>query len=1017
MAVTDDTVDEADESFTFTLTGATNADLPADVVAVATIVDDDDPSVGAVADGSVAEAAGSVVLSVSLDASPAEDVTVRYTVSSGVGDAAVAGTDYTVPYVGTNGTLTIPAGETSGTIWVPITNDDVVEVEETFTFTLLGASNGVTGVDLPADRTATGIIVDDDREVAFSRIAASKSATHSQIVRECVAEGVAGSAVGGTSGEANAPGEGAGEVVSLLTARAVRVAESAGRAVFSVTFGEAAAVAYATTDGSAVAGEDYAATSGVLTMPDGNGTISVPIANDLLDEADETLTLTLSDPSNPRLVVATATVVIVDDDATPSLSIGDASVAESAEALSFAVTLSAVSGRMVSVAYATSDGTAAAGLDYVATSGTLVVPAGESTATILVPILQDAVGEFAETFTLALSDPTNAAVPAGLATATIIDNDETVAGDGSDDGMAVLAIANASVAEGGAGVTLAVTLSEVSGREVSVAYATVDGSAVAGEDYEGTSGVLVIPAGGSAATITVPVLDDTLDEVDETFTLALSNPTGATAPADPATAVIIDDDDPPALSVAGATAVESGDGAEGGSAAFAVTLSEVSGRGVSVGYRTVDGSAVAGEDYVATSGVLVIPAGGRTATITVPVLDDTLDEVDETFTLALSNPTGATAPADPATAVIIDDDDPPALRIHSVNVAEGGEEATRCDEVSLVEVRNGFLTFAVTLSTVSGREVSVRYATADATALVGEDYTATSGVLVIPAGGSAATITVPILDDTLDEDDETFTLTLSDTIGATAPPTPMTVTLVDGDDPPALSVAGATAVESGGDADGGVITFAVTLSAVSGRAASMRYATVDGSAVAGEDYVATSGVLVIPAGESAAVITVAVLDDTLDEDDETFTLTLSDPTNATLTATVAAGTISDDDDPPALSVADAATVENVAAVELGDGADGGVVTFAVTLSAVSAKEVSVGYATVDGSAVAGEDYVATSGVLVIPAGESAAVITVAVLDDTLDEDDETFTLTLSDPTNATLATTAVTATLVDADRA
>ena len=1001
VPINDDALEEDAETFTLTLTTATNASLPvalADKTAVGTI-DDDDPSVGT-GNASATEDEGSVDFSVSLNTSPAEQVTVNYTVGGGT---ATAGEDYRVPYEDTMGTLTIEVGEMRGTISVPINDDTVDEADETFTLTLMSAKNAFLAAE-PADNTATGMIVDDDRTV-----------TSSWFARECVAEGVAGLAVGVTSGEANAPGEGTGEVVSLLTARAVRVAEGAGWAVFSVTLGEAVEVAYATADGSAVAGEDYAATSGVLTIPDGNGTIFVPIVNDLLDEADETFTLTLSDPSNPLLVVATATVVIVDDDAPPSLRIGDASVAESAEALSFAVTLSAVSGRMVSVAYATSDGTATAGLDYVATSGTLVVPAGESAATILVPILRDAVGEVAETFTLALSGPTNAAVPTGPATATISDNDETVDGDGIVDGMAVLAIANAGAAEGGADVTFTVTLSAISGKEVSVGYGTVDGSAVAGEDYVAASGVLVIPAGESAATITVAVLDDTLDEDDETFTLALSDPTGATAPADPATAVIVDDDDPPALSVAGATEVEPGDDVEGGSVMFAVTLGAVSGRAVSVGYGTVDGSAVAGEDYVAASGVLVIPAGESAATITVSVLDDTLDEDDETFTLALSDPTGATAPADPATAVIVDDDDPPALRIHSVNVAEGGEDATRCDEVALVELHGGIVMFAVTLSTVSGRAVSVGYGTVDGSAVAGEDYVAASGVLVIPAGQSVATITVSVLGDTLDEDDETFTLALSDPTGATAPATSMTVVIVDGDDPPALSVADATtvenaaAVEPGDGAEGGVVMFAVTLSAVSGRAVSVGYGTVDGSAVAGEDYVAASGVLVIPAGESVATITVSVLGDTLDEDDETFTLTLRDPTNVTLATAAATATISDDDDPPALGVADAT------AVEPGDGAEGGVVMFAVALSAASGRAVSVGYGTVDATAVAGEDYVAASGVLVIPADARTATITVSVLGDTLDEDDETFTLTLSDPTNVTLATAAATATIVDDD--
>ena len=133
VSITDDTVDEADETFTLTLTTATNAFLPAVKTATGTIDDDDDPLVGTGA-ASAGEGAGTLDFEVTLDASPAEAVTVEYTVGGGT---ATAGTDYTVPYSGTEGSLSWDAGDSGDDLTqkvsVSITDDTVDEADETFT--------------------------------------------------------------------------------------------------------------------------------------------------------------------------------------------------------------------------------------------------------------------------------------------------------------------------------------------------------------------------------------------------------------------------------------------------------------------------------------------------------------------------------------------------------------------------------------------------------------------------------------------------------------------------------------------------------------------------------------------------------------------------------------------------------------------------------------------------------------------------------------------------------------------
>ena len=153
------------------------------------------------------------------------------------------------------------------------------------------------------------------------------------------------------------------------------------------------------------------------------------LLDDQVGETDETLTVRLSDPQGAALAAATATGTILDDDITPQLSIGDASVAENAGSMRFEVRLTPASERTVTVAYATADGTATAGEDYASTNGTLTFAAGATAATIGVAILvYDSDDEKAETFTITLSSPSGATLADASATGTITDDDDAPTG-------------------------------------------------------------------------------------------------------------------------------------------------------------------------------------------------------------------------------------------------------------------------------------------------------------------------------------------------------------------------------------------------------------------------------------------------------------------------------------------------------------------------------------------------------------------------------------------------------------
>ena len=203
---------------------------------------------------------------------------------------------------------------------------------------------------------------------------------------------------------------------------------------------------------------------------------------------------------------------------------------------SFTVTLSAVSSQAVSVTYATSDVTAIAGQDYTAVSGTLTLPPGTTTQTVVVPVLGDVQDEANETYNVNLSAPVNATINDNLGVGTITDNDATPS----------LVINDVTVTETNSGSTNAVftvTLSAVSGRTVTVNYATGNNtSAVAGSDFTSTSGTLTFAPGTTSQTITVPVLGDVLDEANETFRVNLSGATAASIADNQGVGTITDND-------------------------------------------------------------------------------------------------------------------------------------------------------------------------------------------------------------------------------------------------------------------------------------------------------------------------------------------------------------------------------------------------------------------------------------------------------------------------------------------
>nr|WP_242081595.1 putative Ig domain-containing protein [Xanthomonas indica] len=432
--------------------------------------------------------------------------------------------------------------------------------------------------------------------------------------------------------------------------------------------------------------------------------------------------------------------------------------------------------------------------------------------------------------------------------------------------------------DSGTAFVYTVTLSSTTSSATTVNL-TRSGTATSGTDYTGAVTSVVVPANASSASFSVTPVADSTVEADETVIFQVASGSGySIGNPSSATATIVNDDYPSA-----SIAVSPASVAEDGSAnlVYTVTLSQASPSALSIGFN-VGGTATSGTDYAAVNSPLVIAAGQTSGTITIDPTPDTTVEPDETVVISLNAGSGYTVGSPSSATGTILNDDQPALSINDVSQNEGN-------------AGNTAFTFTVSLSQPAGSGgVSFDIATANGTATAGTDYIASSvNGLTIAAGSSSATFTVQVVGDTLNEPDETFFVNVTNVSGATVADGQGQGTIVNDDAAPALSVGDVSVTE--GNSGTTTATFPVSLSAASGQTVTVNYATADGSANAGSDYVARSGTLTFSPGTTVQNVAVTINGDTTVEPDETFTLNLSGASNASIARATATGTILNDD--------------------------------------------------------------------------------------------------------------------------
>jgi len=892
----------------------------------------------------------SLQFTVSSDTEASEDLPISYSTADGT---ASANSDYTAV---SDGSVVIPAGATSGTLSIDVTGDTEIEADETFELNFT-APDGTT-------YQATATITNDDLPKL-------------SIADATVGEGDDGSAQ-------------LSFTISLDEANPV----------------EDVSVEVSTADGTATAGSDYTALSAqTVTIPAGETSVEVvvEISGDSEFEPDETFTISLANASNAEIDAGSATGTISNDDPfVADLSVADASVVEGnsgTQVLVFTVRLSEAVTGDVSFEVDTADDTATAGSDYSAVSHTVTIPAGETEATVEVPVAGDTTVENNETLSLTLSNVTGYAVLGDAGATGTIENDD----------FAVISVSDGNASEGDGSMQFTVNLDQASTADVSVDVSTANGTATAGSDYTALAAQTVtVAAGQTSATFSVSLSEDDDVEADETFTVSLSNPQNAVL-GDAEGSGIIVDNDIPRLSISDAQIIEGDVGVQ--NLVFTIGLSPVSVEDVSVDVSTANGTASAGSDYTALIAQQVtVPAGQGSATVSVPISGDTTVESDEIFVVALSGVSGDALIDGTAASALgtILNDDAVDVSADPANVDEGDSGTAT-------------LSFTVKLSAAADLPTAINYSLVPGTATTGtgtaeDDYVDASGTLVIPAGQTSGTIDVTVNADPVVEEAETLSLALTAQDPSRANVTTPSVTgTINNDDRPVVSIDDSS-VPEGSSGQTTQLVFTVSLDQTLDEDISVDFASADATAgeaaEQGSDYTANSGQLLIPAGQSSATISVDVSGDDDVETDEIMTMTIS---NASMNAEIgsgqgsATGTI-ENDDKPSVTITDTSAFE-------GDIGDGNSMDFEVTLTEAANGIVDIDYKTTAGTASDGVDYSGTAmSTLSIPAGETGGTISIPIIGDLDVEADEAFSIQLTGSSaNVEITTPGAVGTILDDD--
>ncbi len=882
------------------------------------------------------------------------------------------------------------SGEVTKTVTVTITNDTIVETDETFNLTIAPILNASIGTG-----TATGTILDND-EAKVSLVADASALENSGTLDFEV------------------------EISNAVSA--------------DVT------VNFSATDISAVLGVDYSTPSMSVTFPantTASQTASVTLINDATVEADEQIEVSLGAVSASGLPVEASTDTVegtIENDDTATVLITHAQPVYEGSTVLYTANLSANVDGGVTVDYATTSilpNGASAPTDFDATSGSLAFTGNTTQAiTFTVNINDDIRVENDESFAIDLTfDSAPTVAPASITpltpiTTTIINTDTTT----------LDLVGGTIVEEGDSGTTdVSFTLSLASGvkGDFTVPIIVTGQTATAGVDFIDASQTITFEQGDTTKSFTVTILSDEIVESDETFSVTLGDPVGtlidgsAIIPTGIPQIVTIKDDDIAVITLSGPTGSSLSESFT--NYPFGIKVDKEVEGGFFVTYATSDGTATssgAAADYVNSADQVEFDGlAGEIEAVGIQINPDTIVEANETFNLNLLSVQDAennditdrfTFSDDSITGIITNDDVAQiTLDFSPLDLTDGVVKVEEGDTGSQTYQARAILT-----SNVQGG-LSVDYTLSGGTATPGTDYESTSGTLTFngnsTSGVEVKAFNIVVYGDPSEEENETFIVALDDIANTNVPlsdieignsPSTFEITNDDGTivtvsaDPNEV-LENTTAVE-----------FTIELDSPSFETVTVEYTTANDTAQAGNDFVSTTDEVTFAPGETIKNVTVFLLNDGVSEANEMFFLELSDASNATIgTENRAAITIIDDDGLPTVTLSSGT-------YQISEGSVG--IPITVTKSRLSSQEITVLVNFEAGTASAPQDFETINIPVTFAANEvnNSTTFMLTVKDDSVFERDEAFTIKLDSYVNAEAGeTTEATVNIVDNDLA
>jgi hypothetical protein len=600
------------------------------------------------------------------------------------------------------------------------------------------------------------------------------------------------------------------------------------------------------------------------------------------------------------------------------------------------------------IEYEISDADADDGVVYPSATGTLVIRRGEVLGRIEYPIAQDAIYTGG---TLVQIDFKS------FSGGTLIGPSSTLASLVDDDRPPGISVVSTSVAEGDAGT-----------RNVPVELKRDGGTLVRTTVRWGLPlkpmQTIVFAPGETHKEILLQVHGDTVPEPNEEIRIDLdSSPLQATVTDGTLTVV---DDDAVGITPRSITVTEAS-----GVAKVVVALDSAQLEPVTVKYQTSwQEVATPGADYTAIAGTLAFAPGEIEKQVVIPILQDRVTENPESFELILSGPSPNVIIRQRGRITILDDGDFPDFLVDDVVTIEGefAELFVAASPAPQTPIR------------VGARSVSGSAAAGVDFKLVVEDGDFDPANTWVGRSFGGAFLYVGVFEDDVLENDETFVVEVFDIDNPSRVLASATVTVND-----ATSLLPVLTIGDSNVSEGKTASFRVALSSPSADPVAFRVRTVADTAESNIDYQSFSQLYTFAPGETSLTLEIVTLEDGVAEPHETFAVELLHILNARIGDTVGRGRIFDDDDPEA-------PVFEISNISVSEGA--GVARFTVTLERALSRRTSISFATSDGTATAGEDYLASHGELTFEPGETSKTIEIALVNDARFEEDETFTFRL-----------------------